>query len=121
MKAIETNTIQKIVNKSINKLDFTFNLNDNDKRYIVSVKNIYLGFNPSLCTDLNLRINKAINNDLYDSIGGWKGYSSNNSRPYYLDANIHFNSLDKAKNIAIKHSQAAIFDKLNNIVININK
>lgn len=117
MRQLQINTVQKIVNKSINKLDFTYNLNNNNKRYIVSVKNIYLGFNPSLCANLNLRVKKIIDSNLYDSIGGWNGYSSNNSKPYYLDANLHFESLDMAVNVARQNNQMAIFDAKNNSVI----
>ena len=117
MRNIKINNVQKIVNKSNNKVDFTFNLNNNKKRYIVSIKNIYLGFNPSLCTDLNLRVKKIIDSNLYDSIGGWNGYSSNNSKPYYLDANLHFESLDMAVNVAKQNKQMAIFDAKNNLVI----
>lgn len=113
------NKIQQIVNKCNNKIDFTYNLNDNNKRYIVSIKNIYLGFNPSLCSNLNLRVKKAIESNLYDSIGGWNGYGSYNSKPYYLDANIHFESLNKALDVAKKNGQLAIFDIKNNSVISI--
>lgn len=117
MKNIKINNVQKIVNKSNNKVDFTYNLNNNNNRYIVSVKNIYLGFNPSLCTDLNLRVKKIIDSNLYDSIGGWNGQGTNKSKPYYLDANVHFKSLDSAINVAKKNNQMAIFDAKNNLVI----
>jgi hypothetical protein len=119
MRQQKTNTVQKIVNKAIGKKDFTHNLKNCDKRYIVSVKNIYLGFNPSLCYDLNLRIDDVINNDIYDSIGGWNGFGSNKSKPYYLDANVHFYSLTVAIDTAKSYGQLAIFDKLDNKIINI--
>ena len=119
MRAQKTNTIQKIVNKANNKIDFTYNLKDCNKRYVVSVKNIYLGFNPSLCYDLNLRLNNVINNDIYDSIGGWNGFGTNKNKPYYLDANVHFYSLNIAIDTAKHYGQLAIFDKLENKIINI--
>lgn len=116
MRHQKINTVQKIVNKANNKKEFTYNLKKCNKRYIVSVKNIFLGFNPSLCYDLNLRIENIINSDIYDSIGGWIGSNTDNN-PYYLDANVHFYGLDAALDIAKNYGQLAIFDKLENKII----
>ena len=111
------NTVQKIVNKANGKNNFTYKLKECDKRYIVSVKNIYLGFNPSLCYDLNLKLKDIINDNIFDSIGGWNDFGNDKNKPYYLDANVHFYNLDDAITIAKKYKQIAIFDKLQNKTI----
>jgi len=116
MKNLKITKVQIISNKANLKKDFTYNLIETKKRYVVSVKNIYEGFNPSLNYDLNLKINEIINKNFYDSIGGW--YYKN---IYYLDANVHFYCLDNAVEVAKLYNQIAIFDKQKNKTIIINK
>ena len=122
MRPSEINTVQNIINKINAKQEFTHNLNDAvTGRYIVSIKNIYTGKNPSLKTDLNLIISKYIDNEIkfsesffYDSIGTWL-----NDGIYYVDANIHFYDLNFAIEAAKLNNQKAIYDKIKNITINI--
>jgi len=116
MIQIETNTVQKIVNKANCKANFTQQINNNDKRYTVSVLSIYKGKNPSLDYNINLKIKEVLKNDTFDSIGGW-----DNKDCYYLDANVDFYSLDNAIYIAQQYNQIAIFDKLENKIINLNE
>ena len=121
MENNEINTVQKIVNLCNTKNDFTFELNKNDAQYIVSVKNIYKGKNPSLQFDLNLKIQETINkinivSKYYDSIGGWMDANNN----FCVDVNTHFYNLSLAIDTAKVFKQKAIFDKKNNKVILIN-
>lgn len=118
MKNNKINTLQKIVNLCYAKNDFTFELNKNEAPYIVSIKNIYKGKNPSLCFDLNLKIQETINkinivSKYYDSIGGWRDNKGN----FCIDANVHFYNLSLAIDAAKVFKQYAIFDKVNNKVI----
>lgn len=118
MRNNKPNLVQSIINKCNNKKDFTINLKPITARYIVSVKNIYYGNNPSLKHDLNKDINEVINrthfiSKFYDSIVGWKDEKNN----YCLDANVHFNNLHLALDTAKVFKQKAIFDKVNNEVI----
>ena len=118
MQNLKPNLVQRIINKSNSKIDFTIDLKPLTARYIVSIKNIYYGKNPSLKYDLNKDINEAINrthtiSKYYDSIGGWKDENQN----YCLDANIHFHNIHLALETAKIFKQKAIFDKVNNEVI----
>ena len=116
MRAKEINTIQFLVNKINAKKDFTYHLNGSKdiKRYVVSCLNIYTGKNPSLFTDMNLKLNEVINKDLYDSIGLWYCKDKNT---YFVDANVHFYNLDNAKDLATTFEQIAIYDLLTNETI----
>jgi len=121
MKEIKTSQVQKIVNICHTKKDFTFELNKNNAPYIVSIKNIYKGINPSLDFELNKKINDILNkkniiSKYYDSIGGWKDEDGN----FCIDANVHFYNLSLAIDTAKAFKQKAIFDKKNNKVILIN-
>ena len=111
-------TVQKIANLCHTKKDFTFELNKNEAQYIVSIKNLYKGKNPSLEFNLNLKIQETINktnivSKYYDSIGGWMDDKDN----FCVDANVHFYNLSLAIDTAKVFKQKAIFDKVNNKVI----
>lgn len=116
MRQINRPLYQFILNKAIQKLDFTFMLKNSQSRYIVSHKNIYTGTNPSLEHNLITRISEAINIDKYTSIGGWHDKETN---LYYLDCNLHFRYLRDAIDFAKLNNQKAIFDRKTNRVINI--
>jgi len=119
MRATKTELSQTILNKANNKIDFTHYLKESSKqkRYIVSITEIYKGANPSLQFDLLTKISKIIHFNNFDSIGGWY---NNENKIYYVDANIHFNDIVKAKIIAAANKQLAIFDSEENKVIYIN-
>ena len=57
MRNTNISITQNIVNKANHKTDFTILLSNTKNRYVVSCKNIYTGFNPSLKYDLNKEIN----------------------------------------------------------------
>jgi len=108
---------QQINNKANAKRDFTTYLSKSKDRYILSVKNIYTGTNPSICFDLISRIGDTIDKNIYDSVGGWIDPETN---IYYLDANMHFNSLSECISNAKGLGELAIYDTLENKVIYIN-
>ena len=112
MRQIETNTVQQIVNKANTKTDFTKQINDNDKRYTVSVLSIYKGKNPSLDHNVSIKVGMVLDNDLYDSIRGWQG-----KEDYCLDANVDFYKLKNALMIARQYDQEAIYDRVKYQVI----
>ena len=115
MRAIKTSLIQQIVNKANSKNEFTTNLNNSKSRYIVSQFNIYTGTNPSICFDLILRVEKIVKcrNFINNSL------EINEKNTYFLDANLHFDNLNEAIESGKKTGQIAIFDKLENKVINL--
>ena len=105
---------QVINNKANARQDFTSYLNKNKGRYIVSVKNLYTGTNPSTCFDLITRITETVEKNTYDSIGGWMDPETT---VYFLDANIHFDSLSLCIANAELYGELAIYDSLNDEVI----
>jgi hypothetical protein len=115
MKAIKTSLIQQITNKANSKEEFTTNLNNSKSRYVVSQFNIYTGTNPSICFDLILRVEKIVTSGFFCSIGGW----INDKNTYFLDANLHFDNLNYAIESGKKTGQIAIYDQLENKVINL--
>jgi len=116
MRAQKLEIQQIITNKANNKQDFTFCLKNKDKRYIVGIKNIYKGANPSLKCSLISDISNVLKNYTFDSIGGWM---DKNTNVYYLDANMHYNDKIEALKVAKKIGEIAIFDTLKNKVINL--
>ena len=118
MKAINIPLFQVITNKANSLQDFTFNLKDNlNRRYIVSYKNIYTGKNPSLQSDLCVKISDILEKENCCSIGGWM---DKNTDLYYLDCNKHFFYLSDALNFARLNNQIAIFDNYKKEVLNLN-
>ena len=120
MRGNYINLDQQIVNKINAKQNFTFDLSNSKKRYVVSIKNIYKGKNPSLWHESILTINSIIKKDsllkdFYDSFGGW----SDKTNTYYVDLNIHFNDLQTALNVAKQNKQKAIYDIKTKKVINL--
>tara|TARA_R110002050_G_scaffold270396_1_gene413432 strand:- start:196 stop:546 length:351 start_codon:yes stop_codon:yes gene_type:complete len=116
MKKLKITKLQNLVNRVNSKIDFTYNLDPSleQKNYVVSIKNIYTGKNPSLFFNMNIELKKAIDSKIFDSIGLW-----NNKGRIYVDANVHFYSLDIALAIARKYNQISIFDINNNKIINL--
>jgi len=108
---------QDLINKVNAKQNFTYKLSDSKSRYIVSYKNLYTGKNPSLESELILTIEKFINSNMYDSLGGWYDKKTN---LYYLDANLHISDINIALKIAKLKNQIAIFDNKEKQVIYLN-
>jgi len=110
----EINLEQKIYNNVVYKQEFTIKLNSSKSRYIVSIKNLYTGINPSNDMDLRNKINKIIDSKQFCSIGGWMDTKTN---LYYIDANLHIDNLSFALIAATTNKQKAIFDTLTNKVV----
>ncbi len=116
MRYLKTEKQQLIINKANNKQNFTYYLKNNQNRYIVGVKNIFNGKNPSLKCNLLKDVANILKNYNFDSIGGWMDKKSN---IYYLDANLHYSNKIKALKAAKILNEIAIFDNLENKVINL--
>ena len=101
---------QNIINKINAKQDFTVNLTDQSKRYIVGVKNLFSGSNPSTQYD---NIYKDIMNpdQKFDSVGGWL---DKDSMIYFVDYSMQLNNLSDALELAKQHNELAIWDSLEN-------
>ncbi len=119
MRPIRTTLSQTILNKLNNKIDFTHYLKESSKkkRYIVSIKEIYKGTNPSLDFELRIRLSETINTNAFDSVGGWYNKETN---LYCVDANLHFDDIVKAQILGAANKQIAIFDSVENKVIYLN-
>ena len=115
MRATKITLTQQILNKVNSKQEFTHKLTDNNNRYIVSIKNLYTGTNPSLYFNMIIDIQDIINSNSYDSIGTW--ISSDGL--FYVDCNIHITNLKIALMTAKAFNQMAIYDSLKNEVINL--
>lgn len=117
MRAINIPLYQVLTNKANQRLDFTYNLRDNlNRRYIVSYKNIFTGKNPSLDSNLCVKISNILETENCCSIGGWTDEKTN---LYYLDCNKHFFYLTDALNFARLNNQIAIFDNYKKEVLNL--
>ena len=101
---------QNIINKINAKQDFTINLKENTKRYIVGVKNLFTGSNPSTQYET---IYKDIMNreEKFDSVGGWL---DKDSMIYFVDYSMQINNLSDALELAKQHNELAIWDSLEN-------
>ena len=80
------NTLQRLINKINAKQNFTYNLTNNRERYIVSIRSVYNGLNPSIEFDLITKVSKIIGakNHSFDSLGGWFNVDD---KTYCLDLN----------------------------------
>ena len=114
MRDITVSIAQTILNKCNSKKEFTYFLNwDHGGDYVVSIRNLYTGKNPSLDNDLLRKINKALADELrfksFDSIGLWIDENKN----ICIDANIHVKNKKTALSIAADYNQTAIYDLKN--------
>ena len=105
--------VQLILNNASYKQDFTINLSESKSRYVVSIKNLYRGTNPSLDIELRDRISKIASSGQFDSIGGF----TNIDGEYFLDANLHLSKLEFAMHTAINNDQICIFDNVDQKLI----
>ena len=100
--------VQLILNNAEHKQDFTINLSESKSRYVVSIKNLYRGTNPSLDLELRARISKIADSKQFDSVGGW----TNIDGEYFVDANLHLDKLEFAVHTAVNNDQICIFDNV---------
>jgi len=108
---------QVLINKINAKQDFSHSINDNSRRYIVGMKNLFTGKNPSLRYE-NI-YNDVLNLDKsFDILGGWTDPDTN---IYYVDLCNSYNCVFDAMNQARANNEIAIFDSKENKVINLLK
>ena len=109
---------QELVNKINAKQDFTYNLTGSKRRYVVGVKNLFMGKNPSL--QYNLIHNDIYNleNTKYDSVGGWLNSITG---IYYVDYSIQVDDLFDALHLARQNGEIAIWDSVENKEIKLIK
>ena len=108
--------VQLILNNASYKQDFTINISESKSRYVVSIKNLYRGTNPSLDFELRDRISKIVDSEQFDSIGGFKNIDGE----YFLDANLHLDKLEFAVHTAINNDQICIYDRVDEKLIFVN-
>lgn len=125
MREIELTLVQRLVNRTNCRVNFTKELcpsSGSKGRYVVTSQEIFRGTNPSMAPGLRLKIAEAakkpcifIENGFYfNSIGGWTDPETNE---YYVGANLHFYNLDSAVRAAKQSDQIAIFDRHTDKVI----
>jgi len=108
---------QVLINKINARQDFSHSINDSSKRYIVGMKNLFTGKNPSLKYD-NI-YNDVLNLDKsFDIIGGWMNPDTNK---YYVDFCNSYDCVFDAMNEARTNNEIAIYDSKENKVINLLK
>jgi len=110
---------QDLINKVNAKQNFTHNLTPNKSRYVVSLKSIYKGFNPSIKFDLIQKVYSILDlkNHSFDSLGGWY---DERTRVYCLDLNLHVSDLSTALKLAKVNEQISIYDSEKKLVIYLN-
>lgn len=108
---------QVLINKINAKQDFSHSINDNSKRYIVGSKNLFMGKNPSI--QYTLIYNDILELDKsFDILGGW---TDPKTGIYYVDYCNSYNNVFDAMNEARTNNEIAIFDSVENKVINLLK
>ena len=110
----ELTTQQDLANKVNAKQEFTHYLIDSPERYVVGLKNLFEGVNPSLQGSALEMAEIALESDA-DAFGGWLSEDG----IYYVDLSTTTNSLDTALSQARERGELAIWDSLKELVINI--
>jgi len=119
MRDIQTPLVQQILNKCNSRVNFTRDLTPSSGvkgRYIVSAVDIFTGKNPSMQSDLILKLAEEIEAECpfvddghyYNSIGGWLNQDTG---MYHIGANLHYFNLENAMRAARTTDQIAIYDR----------
>jgi len=108
---------QVLINKINAKQDFSHSINNDSKRYIVGVKNLFTGKNPSLQYD-NIYSDVLNLDESFDILGGWADPDTN---IYYVDLCNSYNCVFDAMDQARENNEIAIYDSQENKVINLLK
>lgn len=118
MRDIKIPKYQLLVNKINGKTDFThFITKKRNKGYIVGFSNLYTGKNPSTeWIDSNFKIKEALENKMYDAIGGWFDPETN---LYYVDLSKTYLTLNMAMSTALLLGEKSIYDIKENKVLNV--
>ncbi len=105
---------QHLANKVNAKQEFTHYLVDSPERYVVGLKNLFEGINPSL-EGSALRMAEIALDSNADAFGGWLSEDGT----YYVDLSTTTNSLDTALSQAKTRGELAIWDSVKEVVINV--
>ena len=104
---------QQLVNKINAKQDFTYSITGVNKRYVIGVKTLFMGKNPSL--QYNLIYDDIYNLDnRFDSVGGWLDTETG---IYYVDYSVQMDDLFDAMQLARENNELAIYDTVENTEI----
>lgn len=125
MRHIETLLVQQILNNCNRRVNFTHDLTPSSGvkgRYIVSAVDIFQGKNPSMQSDLILKIAEELEAECpflsgghyFNSIGGWLNQETG---MYHIGANLHYFNLENAMDAAKVTDQIAIYDRFADDII----
>jgi hypothetical protein len=118
MRDFKLTKVQDIINRVNSKQDFIIDIEGGcDGRYVVGVKNLYKGSNPSIEPYLQLLVRNELKEGMHDCIGGWMDKDTNT---YYLDSNFKVEQLGTALKIAKDNNQKDIYDTVLGLVIEVN-
>ena len=118
MRDIKQPECSIIVNKINSKQDFTHYINDDPNlRYVVGVKNLFTGKNPSMeWFNSSAAIDNALKLDSIHGIGGWVDPSDG---MYYVDCVNAYLTLGIAMGVANHFNEVAIYDRKENKVLDV--
>lgn len=109
MRENSVTTHQSIVNKINAKESFTYP--KQHARYVVGIRNLYYGGNPSMFFDNMYRdVEEFLKASVFDgglTIGGW---TSEETGAYYVDLGVSLNDIDKAIRLGRSGKEIAIWD-----------
>lgn len=99
---------QSLINKINAKQSFTYDITGVNRRYVVGVKTLFMGKNPSI--QYNLIYDDLLNLDNnFDSLGGWL---DSETGIYYVDYSLQFDNVFDALSVARENNEIAIWDSL---------
>lgn len=121
MKTIALSLEQSLINKINGRKSFAYSGNKS-YRYLVPMKNLFVGSNPSLCydeiyEDIDREVKAVDSTDSY-TLSGW--YDKPN-KVYYVDLMRGFNFLDTALWFANGVNQGYVLDTETDKLIKIGK
>ncbi|MCB0447681.1 MAG: hypothetical protein KDD03_09245 [Gelidibacter sp.] len=122
MRNIPLSHYQRVINKINTKTDFTERSELNKQRYIIGVKTLHMSKNPSvfynnIYNDIP-EVIEQIKTDIKTTLGGWH---DKETELYYVDIGVTSNDLEEALTIGKKYNQIAIYDSIDNKVINVKQ
>ena len=111
---LELSTQQFLANKINAKQDFTYDYQVNPERYVVGLKNLFTGTNPSLQGSALDIARIGLQAEAGDCFGGWL---DTDDGIYYVDISTRTNNLHTALKQARERGEVAIYDSLKDVVI----
>lgn len=109
----DISTEQQLANKINGSIDFTHYYYTYPERYVVGLKNLYTGKNPSIyASSLTLAVH-GLNSPVGDCFGGWLSEDG----VYFVDISTTTDDLDEAMAQARERDEIAIYDNVDKVVI----